>query len=233
MPASLLGEWTAAEGTGNITLAARTSTSGTLITAHGGSWADAVVTISFPNDNQSNAYTEPIAEIDCDPGADASYGGAAYNANGTRGASHTVTVNFSGTVNSAYAAEWSGVEASPTVVSTSATGSSTAPSASAAVGAASLVVGHIWYNGANTTIVGNGSTDAENVDVDNSNQEFLVTYKVTQTGTPSIAGTLGASRVWGVIFLAFTEAAAGGRTALNTRSNPLGVNVGMGWRMPH
>jgi len=37
---------------------------------------------------------------------------------------------------------------------------------------------------------------------------------------------------WDSMGMAFQFTATGSRTALNTRSNPLGVNVGMGWRMP-
>jgi hypothetical protein len=51
------------------------------------------------------------------------------------------------------------------------------------------------------------------------------------TSTSIIWGSNSASN-WGAIIAELDSSAAGGRASKNTRSAPLGVNVGMGWRMP-
>ena len=205
---ALIGTWSAAESSGSITLAARTTTSGSLITVAAGGWVSSGST-SLPicTDAHSNTYVEPAGDLDCDSGTPNARITLQYNAGaGTRGSGHTITNAFTGFASNALGAhEWSGVETSPTVVSGTNTGTSTTPSGSVSVGAASLVVSTIGISTDTTITASGGASLAQDVDTDNSNQEHTTLYKIGQTGTPSVGADLGASTGWGVITIAFTE----------------------------
>jgi len=218
MAGALVGTFTAAEGAGNLTTGSRTTTAGNLITGHAASYefsgTGGTIVIS---DNKSNSYTEPN-QLEINVGGDGVNVAMAYNANGTRGTTHTVSTTFGGGSNAHTLAahEWSGIEATPTVVSATNTGTSTAVSASATAGAASLYIGTMVYGGVSTTIAVNGSTQASETDENSDFQAQAVAYRVTLTGANSVAWTLAASRQWAALVSAFTEAGGGGVTTTKT-----------------
>lgn len=218
MAMSLVGTFTAAEGTGGLTTGSRTTTSGNLITAHGASYrfsgVPGAITLS---DNKSNTFTHQTQQ-NIASGSDNCGVRSAYNANGTRGASHTVSGSYASTANQTLVAhEWSGIEATPTVVSANATGTSTAASGSVTAGAASGYIGTMIYLGSSTTFAPNGATQAAEVDENSDQQAMGTAYRTGLTGSNSVAWTIAASRLWGVTVSAFTEAASGG--ALNGASS--------------
>lgn len=226
MTASLLGTFTAAEGAGNLTTGSRTSTSGTLITAHAVAWdtpSRPTITLS---DNKSNSYTQ----TDLAYGASADQMAMAYNAAGTRGASHTVSATFSAGVNgcSLVACEWDGVASSPTVVTN--TGTNTAASTigvSVTAGASSLFVGMMGYSGSATTITPTGgATEAVEVDENATFQPQNVSYKVGLSGSQSIDWNLGAGRNNGAIVMSFTES-SGGTIITRTVDDSIAVTDGV------
>lgn len=213
----------------NRTFASDTTT-GNLITAGAATWrGSSPGNINSCTDNKSNTYTPFTAEVTV---ATLTKLRGYYVANATGGASHQVTMGWSTSSNASLGcAEWSGVEASPTVVANTATGNGTAVSVSATAGAASLYVGVCTYASSSTTIAVNGSTQAWEADENSDNQAQNCAYRLSLTGANSVAWTLGATRDWGAYAAAFTESGGGGRTTRNTRSHPLGQRVGMGWRM--
>lgn len=217
MAGSLLGTFTGADGAGNLTTGSRTSTSGSLITAHAAAWdTPSRPTIAF-SDSKSNTYTT----TGLDYGATSDRMALGYNANGTRGATHTVTATFSAGVNGAcmVALEWAGIDAAPTVVTNTATGSaSTASSVSVTAGAASTFIAMSGYSGNATTIAVSNGTEAAEQDEDATNQPENVAYKVGLSGAQTIAWTFGAARNSGAIIAAFTEATSS-RTVNATTQN--------------
>lgn len=81
------------------------------------------------------------------------------------------------------------------------------------------------------TNVTGGSQDLQ---IGASSELINVGTDLSATFTTDIAGVTrptGAS-TWDVGVWEF-QSGGGGRTVLNTRSNPLGVDIGMGWRMPY
>lgn len=210
--ASLLGTFSAAEGTGAVTSGSRTTTSGSVIVTAAGAFEVFVgsITVDACTDNKSNTYTKPTTNQtgDMDTGGNAANVGTSYNLAGTRGASHTISKSDQG-ANSVGACEFDGVEtASPVIASGSGSGSGTAMSASpGALSAASLVVGVGGYGGSTTTFAPNGSTSGIEVDENSDQQCCFLYYNVAQTGTPNIAATLAASRTWGLVAVGFKEAA--------------------------
>jgi hypothetical protein len=187
----------------------------------------------LPTDSFTNTYTER-AENNIDNVTAGSNGfiSLSHQMGGTRGDSHEISKADDGTSNSLGAQEWSGIETSPTIASAVADGTGTAPTAAVTVSAASLVVMVVGYAGTTTTMAASDGTEAQEVDEDSTNQAHAVYYKVAQTGTPSITSSLGASRDWGAIIGAFTEAGGGGgRVTKNTRPSPLGMAIGMGWQV--
>ena len=212
MAASLLGIFTGSDGQGAETTGSRTTTAGTLITIGGAAWLGGDAPVVANTDSKSNTYTEP-QELTFDTDVVIAL---SYNMAGTRGTSHTCTCTPTpsiGAASSVTAQEWDGVANPPTVASATNTGTaSTAISVSVAVGAASLAVGLQAYNTTGITVAPNGATQASEQDEDNTNQEQNVSYKVTQTGTPSIDWTASGNCDWGAIIVTFTE--AGGATAV-------------------
>jgi len=226
MAAALLGVWTAAEGSGALTLSARTSTSGSLITVTPGVWPGVGAnSLATPTDNKSNTYTE-AGEINLDntESGQNGYASIAYNLpSGTRGTSHTISEADNGS-NSLGAQEWSGIATSPTVAtSATAAGTSTAPSASQAVSASSLAILVFGYALTTTTFTVNDGTLAQEIDENSDQQAVGVHYKVSQTGTPSITATLAASRPWGARLCCFTES---GGAAFSPPHNLMLLGVG-------
>lgn len=217
MAAALVGTFGATETSStSATSGSRTTTAGNLIVGFGGSWNSADTITLAISDSKSNTITE-AGEIGFRDGINASYARnvLAYNANGTRGASHTVTntrTGGSGAV-TVGGAEFSGVDAAPSVVTNTASGTSTAPSVAATAGAASLYVATFGYNaGAPTTITPGASwLTALEVDENNDQQSCACYYRVTLTGANTASATLGASSAWGAIVATFTE--SGGAAA--------------------
>lgn len=208
MAASLLGVFAGADATtAAVTTGSRTTTSGSLVTGCGGHWSSTTGTAVAITSSLAGTYTE-LQELEFTGQLGFPNIALAYNIGGTRGASHTITSTQTGGENfsSVTAQEWDGIQAAPTVVSATATGNSTAPSVSVAVGAASLAVGMVSYdNSPALTITPNGATQASEQDEDFTNCSQNVSFKVGQTGTPSIAWTLSGSGRWGAIIAAFTE----------------------------
>lgn len=202
-----------------------TTTAGNLLTACGVNWRSNSGGVMTLTDSKSNTWTEDPAEIEVSEAAGSFANLAlAYNVGGTRGTLHTATATGSSggspqTTVSLH--EWSGIDTSPTVVTNSATGASTAPSVAITVGASSTMVACLTYMGSSTTIAVNSGTQAIEVDESSSVQDHAVAYKVGQTGTITVSWTLGASRTWGVVAQAFTE--AGGAAPATPRLMLLGV----------
>src|SRR5688572_11228637 len=188
MALSLVGTFTAAEGTGGLTTGSRSTTAGNLITAHGASYrfggVPGAITLS---DNKSNTFTH-VTQQNIVTGSDNSGVRTAYNANGTRGASHTVSGTYTSTANQTLVAhEWSGIEATPTVVNANANGSGTAVSVSATSAAASGFIGTMIYVGSSTTFAVNGSTLGVEVDENSDQQAMGTAYRTGLTGANSVA----------------------------------------------
>jgi len=98
---------------------------------------------------------------------------------------------------------------------------------------------HTGPSRALATDTGDSFTQADENESNATGQTFNVGYKITAAttslvcnGTGATLGGGGAAVGWFSGVASFKEAAAGGRTTKNTRGFPLGVNVGMGWRLP-
>lgn len=212
MAASLLGIFTGAHtATATATTSTRTTTAGSLVTGCGANWVDASGAALAITDNQANGYTE---SFESEVGAFINFC-LAYNLAGTRGAGHTVTITKTGAggspATSVTAQEWDGIAASPTIdTGALANGTSTSPSCSVTVtGGAALIVAMVVYDGSATTITVSDGTQASEQDESNTRQAQNVAYKLSQTGSVTIAWTLGASRVWGCRAVAFEESGGG------------------------
>jgi hypothetical protein len=217
MAGSILGTFAAVSGSSDVTSGARTSVAGSLITIHCAAWGGSAPVITL-SDNKSNVITTTSLQDGTDRIAQG------YNANGTRGASHTVSAGFNNTSGcSLVGLEWDGIEAAPTVVTNTATGSDAAPTVSATAGAASTFIATMSYGGSTTTIAPNGSTEAAEVDEASNNQNVAVAYKTALTGAQSVAWTLGASRGWGAVIQTFTESGGGGGGSVNTFTGKFGA----------
>lgn len=225
--ASLLGTFSAAEGAGALTTGSRTTTSGSLITGTPSNWGNAAYAdLDACTDSKSNTYTRPSTyQVNFSSGAGSFASvGISYNMAGTRGASHTVS-HVDEVSNGLGAQEWDGVDSTPTVVvNTGSTGSSTAPSdGCGSVSGASLVILVFGYDGSATTASVSDGTQAQKIDENNDFQDCIVHYKVGQTGSPTITGTLAASRSWGALAIAFLESASGPTNYTRTVTDNLGL----------
>jgi hypothetical protein len=209
MAGSILGTFAAVSGASDVTTGSRTSVAGSLITIHCAAWHSSAPVITL-SDNKSNTITTTSVADGSDRIAQG------YNASGTRGATHTVSAGFDNTSGcSLVGLEWDGIEAAPTVVTNTATGSSTAPSVSATAGGSptSTYIGTMSYGGSATTIApAGGASEGAEVDEGSNNQDLAVAYKVGLSGAQSVAWTLGASRGWGAVIQTFTEAGGAGGT---------------------
>jgi len=211
MAASLLGTFTAAEGSGALTTGSRTTTSGSLITIYGATYAfggaPGTMTLS---DNKSNVYTQQTQQNQVS-GSNNTGIRTAYNIGGTRGTSHTVSKTDTGE-NTLVAHEWSGIAASPTTAHQNSTGTSTTPSGAVTTTVTSLIVGVMAYMDSTTTFAVSGSTTL-GVEVDeNSDFQAMGTgYRTgVAAGSPTVTWTLAASREWLVNVSAFEEDGGGG-----------------------
>lgn len=221
MASSLTGVWSAAEGTGAVTTGSRTPAAGSLITAICGVYTNpaASESNSVPTSSLGAGvtFTEQFDVSQVVGAGDAFAISCAYNIGGTRGSSMTVSKADDGGANVLGAQEWAGVEASPTIASATATGTNATPTQSVAVSAASLAIGVWGYNGTSATIGTSGSSvQAQEVDENADFQAVCAYYKITQTGTPSVAVALSGSRAWAGGIVCFTEDAG----ASTTRGTP-------------
>lgn len=211
MAATLLGIFASTTGTGALTTGSRTSTAGSLVTAHNGAWRNtAGISIPTATDSFTNAFTENIDLA-------TSFGGGnsfpclsnCHNIGGTRGASHTVsTAAVSGsTSHTLVACEWDGISGTPTIATGSNSGfTSTSGSATVSPAAPSLVVGTFCYDGTITTLAVSAPTvEAVEVDEANSFQDQNVGYKVGANGSTTLNWTIGTTRDWMAIVVSFTE----------------------------
>jgi hypothetical protein len=205
MAGSIIGTFAAASGSTDLTSGSRTSVSGSLITWHCTAWRTAAPPNVTFGDNQGNA---PITQTNVPNGSDRVAQG--YNANGTRGAAHELTATFDNVFGCSFVGlEWSGIVASPTVASNTATGSSAAPSVSVdAGGVTSTFVGTVTYGGSPATITPNGATEGAEVDESSNNQALAAAYKTNLSGTQSIDWTLSGSRNWTAVAQSFEESQA-------------------------
>lgn len=96
-----------------------------------------------------------------------------------------------------------------------------------------FMLGATTHNGTDTTITpdtgGGWATAFE--DEDTSEMPLNAQWKIAASGANPASWTLGANRNTANVAAAWIEAAAGGRTTKNTRSNPLGNEAGMGFQM--
>ena len=211
MAASLVGEWTEADTSTQqttLTLAARTSTAGTLITAHAAGWKATGGNDFTIEDSKTNTWDEE-AEPEFGSFVNIVF---AHNMAGTRGTSHTITANSAPSqIMSLSAMEWSGVEDPAVTVTASTTGSSATPSVDLDPGAGThLIVGIVAYDGADVgspyITPGTGYTRGSEIGLDNANQNHSTEYKVeASTASQPVDWTLNASRAWGVIAVSFKE----------------------------
>ena len=195
-------------------------------------------------DNKSNTYTRRQIS------SQGMSGGTAVTAifesqNITGGASHTITVTPTGTQSALIvgATEYSGVlTANAQDVGNVASGES----ASATTGTTATTaqndevfigVGTLQGN-INMTENASGSTPASGwtpivTESDGDNYQSGEAVDVVATATAAADHFWShTSAPWAGAIETYKAAAAAGRTALLTRSNPLGMNIGMGWRMP-
>lgn len=214
---ALIGNFTAAEGNGALTTSSRTSISGSLVTIHGANWNSSAGGNVTLTSNQAGTYTE-LQDFEISPGAGNFVNiGMSYNIGGTRAAGHTCSCGATAGANTLSASEWSGIDPTPNVGSNTGTSTGTAISDSITVGESAGIIMLITYAGSSTTIATNGGSQASETDENSDFQAQAVHYKVAQTGTPSIAATLGASSLWGVIIASFEEE-AGAAAVLPPRS---------------
>jgi hypothetical protein len=207
---AFLGKFTEADGNtvASVTSGSRTSTSGSLVIGGGASWNSPAKSLDITS-SLAGTYTEAFEEVFS---TEATYV-FTYNIGGTRGASHTLTCTpTSGTVSqSVSGAEFDGIDASPTVtIGTVASGTSTSPSCSVTIpSGTATVVAIMAYDGSPTTITVSNGSEATEADENNDNQAHAMAYKIGQTGTVTIAWTLGASVEWSCRAVAFSEPASG------------------------
>ena len=128
---------------------------------------------------------------------------------------------------------------STTPVGTAATATGVFPDVSAtvtvgSVGADDLVIDGLFIGDAGST----SPTATAGADQTGRNAEPILTFEwLGQSSQPGTAGGVmswacsAGTDGWAIGAVAFKPAAAGGRTTKNTRSWPLGMEIGMGWRM--
>ena len=116
-----------AEGAGaTITTGSKTSNAGSLITVSHGAFAITNAGTLAESDSKSNSYTQAFSNSLS--GDNTVKAALSYNANGTRGATHTVSGNQCGSTgggpgHTVGGQEWGGIDTTPTV--TTGTGSTT------------------------------------------------------------------------------------------------------------
>lgn len=208
---ALLGTFSAAEGSGTTTTTgSRTSTAGSLVVAGAGAWRASPTAVAITS-SLAGTYTE-AREVNFGAGSSACYA-LAYNIGGTRGASHTLTnTPNTGSGSSVSGAEFDNIEATPTVtIGSTASGTSTSPSCTVTIPSGNAtVVAILAYDGSSTTMTVSDGTEAIEADENNDQQAHSIAYKTGQSGTVTIAWTLGASQGWSCFAVAFSEPAGGG-----------------------
>lgn len=87
------------------------------------------------------------------------------------------------------------------------------------------------FDGSNGNLTFSFSPDTTLANITNRAYVDAAWGTAAPTGNQAMTWTATGADEGGIAAFVLKPAATG-RTALNTRSNPLGVNVGMGWRMP-
>ena len=97
-----------------------------------------------------------------------------------------------------------------------------------------LLIGAFCHDGGTATISAGGSFTLTNPQEDSCCIAGSAEYRiVAATGSYQSSFSYAGSATNAVnVFATYKAAAGGGRTTKNTRSHPLGVEIGMGWRMP-
>ena len=147
-----------------------------------------------------------------------------------------VVIEVSGAASSAFDQY---VEATGTFTS-SAGGTATVTTGTLAQ-ANNLIFTVLTHNGANRTFTEDAAYTLVAEDEDNATSQAFHSQRITtatsdtgaKTATVALGTAAGADTVtWAIAAIVVKEAAAGGRTTKNTRGFPLGMEIGMGWRMP-
>jgi hypothetical protein len=92
------------------------------------------------------------------------------------------------------------------------------------------ICGYAEYTGSPVTSHLIGGVAADRVDTVATTATRCWARVFTSGFTGAGSATITPAGTWAACFAVFTESAAAGRTTKNTRSAPLGVEVGMGWR---
>ncbi len=195
------------------------TTSGNLIVVSVG-WSELLVTASI-SDNKGNTYTSAIGPTNGPQGARAQ---TFYAQNITGGATHTVTVTYSGTVGfqSHCIHEYSGAATTGVLdVAAAASGTSTAPSASGTTTNANDLIFGWCYDNNGTLTAGSGFTVRQAPDVAAKTED----KNVTSTGSWAANWSLSPSDGWIAQMAAFKD--AGGGAAAPKRLPLLGVGAAM------
>lgn len=191
---------------------------------HEGTTASGDITVS----DGTTSFTAGTYQVHTDMGGQMFYLLSANSGNKT----YTATFGTAKTFYSCCVMEWN-----PNGTATydgnqnTANGNSTTPASGniTTTGSTILAVGaHGNYNGAtsNTELVGGAAADQVVRQGSNGSSMWA------KAGSLSAAGaqcTIGSTN-WVCNIMAFEATAGGGRTTKNTRSNPLGIDVGMNWR---
>ncbi len=228
---TLIANTGASSGDGNSVTTSSIDTSGAnFLVVSGGFSTGTSPTIS---DNKSNSWTTTLTSRD----SGGPKGQLYYVANATVGTGHTFTLSQGGSFPSLCVAAFSAVKtSSPFDQETGANSTSATTLQAVAVDPSEdncLIIYGSAHEDTGTVSIDSGMTI--------TNQRALaggaaygsaLAYKV-QTTHASINAiwTFTGSIHCTLEMAVFKAAAAASRTALNTRSNPLGVEIGMGWRM--
>jgi hypothetical protein len=223
--------------------AVATTVPSTAIDSTGGDFIDLSVsyltgTVPTIADNKGNTYGSPI-------GTPPSAGGLVSNAqwrvqNATCGTGHTFTVTHPGSFLALAVKVFAGVATSSaddqTPVGNATTGQGTiAPgSLTPSVNDTLVVTSAMCSDGQSLASINGGFTIGPSVPATGSNFGCGIAYLIQTTATAANpTWTLSGSSTYQAAMNANFKAAAGGggRTTKNTRSAPLGTEVGMGFRM--
>jgi hypothetical protein len=180
--------------------------------------SDAVAPTGFTvTDSKSNAYSSARSQpFGADAGNDGSCIEQHYNAGGTGGSSHQITVTPGDTVNMTVGIlELSGVDtANP--IATSGTGGGIGSSAAPSTGSvtptqAGLGLAQMGYDAGPKTIAPNWTGANQELEIDENNDaqdQSVLSKQFTASGADTAAWTLNASAAWGAHLVVYRASAA-------------------------
>jgi hypothetical protein len=156
-----------------------------------------------------------------------------YIISGVTGTADVVVTLSAGTATLATQVRvFSGVDTGgPTGTIATAIGSAATVTVDAASAAGDLVMDNVVYRaGAALTI---GASQTNEIEITGGSVSLHGSIEVGAASVTMSWADADGSSEWAIVAIPLVAGAGGGKVTKNTRSHPLGVDVGMGWRMIH